>query len=210
MTDDRFSTCSRYQRLSAAVDPTHGLPVFSQDVAVIVSTVRTQAAHAQANVPFQIQVGVVDLGISRDSDTGRRTDLLRAPDLGWLMRVVGVDSECKVELAALVHACSYQRLPSNTNLNYRPSSGVMSRVKLRTSAGSGNVVFIVFGSSSSVRSGHLSANAHAWIPITFLNAKLGWSDLWLLFRCRLLGLLHGPDLSKSIHQHRVFALGYLP
>lgn len=33
-----------------------------------------------------------------------------------------------------------------------PSSGVMVRVKLRASEGSGNVVFIVLGSSNSVKS----------------------------------------------------------
>lgn len=39
---------------------------------------------------------------------------------------------------------------------YAPSSGVMVSVKLRRSAGSGKVVTIVDGRSSSVKSTHLS------------------------------------------------------
>jgi hypothetical protein len=74
--------------------------------------------------------------------------LLRASNLWSLVRIVGVDGECEVELTTLVHA--FRQLLGSARAS--PSSGVMSSVKLRISAGSGNVVFIVSGSSSSVRS----------------------------------------------------------
>lgn len=74
------------------------------------------------------------------------------------MRVVGVDGKGKVKSATLVHACSVgegfvsaiEHWARNACI---PSSGVIVKLKLRRSAGSGKWVFIVDGRSSSVKSG---------------------------------------------------------
>jgi hypothetical protein len=81
-----------------------------------------------------------------------------------------------------------------------PSSGVMVSVKLRRSAGSGKLVTIVEGRSSSVRS--YSEDQQRRKPPkekmdamhTFLHSDLGGAGLWLPLRHRLLVLLHAPYL----------------
>ena len=79
-----------------------------------------------------------------------------ALDLGWLVGIVGVDGEREGERSTLVHAYTApDRITHGCNrVKYRhiPSSGVIVRVKLRRSLGLGKLVFIVSGSSSSVRS----------------------------------------------------------
>ena len=72
------------------------------------------------------------------------------------MGIVGVDGEREGERSTLVHAYTApDRITHGCNrVKYRhiPSSGVIVRVKLRRSLGLGKLVFIVSGSSSSVRS----------------------------------------------------------
>lgn len=83
-----------------------------------------------------------------------------------------------------------------------PSSGVMVSVKLRRSAGSGKLVTIVEGRSSSVRSfrnGSATSQAQKLDTVhTFLHSNLGGAGLWLPLCCRLLVLLHAPYLFKDI------------
>lgn len=98
------------------------------------------------------------------------THLLRALDLWGLVRIIDVDDEGKDESATLVHSCEDhasvcqpdEGVPIATlrrvSGTWRappviPSSGVMVSVKLRRSAGSGKLVFMVDGRSSSVKSG---------------------------------------------------------
>lgn len=85
-----------------------------------------------------------------------KTCLGYALDFRWLVRVVGVDGEREGERSSLIHACaaSGRIIKSSIGIPYHhiPSSGVMVRVKLRRSLGSGKLVFMVSGSSSSVRS----------------------------------------------------------
>jgi hypothetical protein len=79
---------------------------------------------------------------------------LHALDLWRVVRVVRVDGEREVESTTLVHACISISL-GGVELHLRvdaPSSGVIVSVKLRRSAGSGKLVFIVDGKSSSVKS----------------------------------------------------------
>lgn len=93
------------------------------------------------------------------------------------------------------------------NDKHAPSSGVIVRVKLRRSAGSGKVVFIVDGRSSSVRSmdenpescrehwiRRVRATARLTGEHTFLHAYLSCACLRLLLSSLIFRLLHGPDL----------------
>lgn len=77
-------------------------------------------------------------------------------DLWWFVRVVAVNIDREVERATLVHAFVHggesALLNDQTKKELLPSSGVIVRVKLSRSAGSGKLVFIVEDSSSSVRS----------------------------------------------------------
>lgn len=83
--------------------------------------------------------------------------LLRTAYFRWLVRVIRVDRKCESKIAAFVDTCSVidHRLCRDGGVGEAersPSSGVMVRLKLRASAGSGKLVFIVLGSSSSVKS----------------------------------------------------------
>ena len=76
-------------------------------------------------------------------------------------------------------------------------------VKLRRSAGSGKLVTIVEGRSSSVRS-YSEIDQQRRKPSkmgtmhTFLHSNLGGAGLWLPLCRRLLVLLHAPYLIKDI------------
>jgi hypothetical protein len=76
----------------------------------------------------------------------------------------------------------------------------MVSVKLRRSAGSGKLVFMVDGRSSSVKSGEYEIYAFLYgrddnrIKSTFLDTNLSCAGLRLLLGGCLLGLLHAPDL----------------
>ena len=84
------------------------------------------------------------------------------------MRIVDVDSKGEDERATLVHSYENHTMVSNLKISRplasakhlemwrsaaQPSSGVIVSVKLRRSAGSGKLVFMVDGRSSSVKSG---------------------------------------------------------
>ena len=135
------------------------------------------------------------------------------------MRVIDIDDEGKDESAALVHSCEYHAsvcqpdegasiaIFERVSRTWRappiiPSSGVMVSVKLRRSEGSGKLVFMVDGRSSSVKSGmlyapeFLSSRGRKRLRLTFLDTNLGCASLWLLLSGRLLGLLHAPYLRR--------------
>ena len=95
------------------------------------------------------------------------TYLLRTQYLWWFMWVIRVDVECKLELTAFVHPCTSVYVMHSVRVRWSmstrrdwgagrgsdiPSSGVKVRLNDKTFVGSGNSIFIVFGSSSSVKS----------------------------------------------------------
>jgi hypothetical protein len=91
------------------------------------------------------------------------TYLLSTKYLGWFMWVIRVDVECEFELTTLIHSClsvtgrrSSHSLPRDLVSRMRvidiPSSGVRVRLNDKTFVGSGKSIFIVFGSSNSVKS----------------------------------------------------------
>ena len=97
--------------------------------------------------------------------------------LGWFMRVIRIDVECKFELTTFVHsypsAASLRSCTSFPDLEcdqdegggnggHSPSSGVRVRLNDRTFVGSGKSIFIVFGSSNSVKSGRQHCHEHEY------------------------------------------------
>lgn len=73
---ERDCLCAYLHPDNDGIEVQHRLPIFSEDI--------------QADVAFQIDVGMIDL--------------LGAFDLGWIVREVLVDGEVEDEAAALVHA----------------------------------------------------------------------------------------------------------
>lgn len=78
------------------------------------------------------------------------------------MGVVGVYGKAERERATLIHACEQAISCSQVAAtSHTPSSGVIVKLKLSRSAGSGKCVFIVEGRSSSVKSAvDMSDNMH--------------------------------------------------
>jgi hypothetical protein len=130
---------------------------------------------------------------------------LRAFDLWRLMRIIHIDHKGKDESAPFVHSWmlrDVKRKGIETIYTSMPSSGVMVRVKLRRSAGSGKLVTIVEGRSSSVRSYGEIYQQRRKPPKdetmhTFLHSDLGGAGLWLPLCRRLLVLLHAPNLIRT-------------
>ena len=87
----------------------------------------------------------------------------------------------------------------------------MNRVKLRRSAGFSNLVSIVEGRSSSVRSGgarefyvHTETDVETrLVAHTFLDSDLGGAGLWFLLGRLVLILLHAPNLARHVRKRNL-------